>query len=300
MIIGHEAIRSRLWRAVEKQCAAQTYLFVGPENIGKLAVALELGEQLLGTVAHSDCVVIRPERVEEKGKVKELPIRVKTIREATRTLGLSGRVGTKAVLIVDDAHKMSEGAQNAFLKTLEEPFPGATIILVTHDEGGILSTILSRCERVSFSLLPGNVMEESFPDVPEVLRRLGRPGLCVSFREQPDVFSEHIRRLEQLQSFSSLPMNDRAMLADACVSDVAGAERLFAWWMSALNRELITDISTEDRRAILEQIHMLVATLRDLRRFSGSARLIMEHFFFFRKSVSPLLARNMTKVGLAR
>ncbi|QQR77661.1 MAG: hypothetical protein IPJ67_00730 [Candidatus Moraniibacteriota bacterium] len=295
MIIGHEAIRDRLRRATEKQCVAQTYIFVGPESVGKLAVAVELAGELLGSASISDCAVIRPERIEEKGKVKELPISVKMIREATHTLGLSGRVGTGNVLIVDDAHKMSEGAQNAFLKTLEEPFPGATIILVTYNEGGMLSTILSRCERVSFALVTGDVLAESFSDVPETIRQLGRPGLCASFRENPEMFADSLRRLDMLRGFALLSLSDRVMLADACTNDIPGAERLLAWWMSALNREMLTVPHTYERRALLERLHAVAATLRDLRRFPGSARLILEQLFFFRKSVSPLLMQRMTK-----
>lgn len=301
MILGHEAIRDRLRRAVEKRCAAQTYLFVGPESVGKLSVALDFARRLSGDDSLSDCSVIRSERVEEKGKVKEMPISVKMIREATRALGLSGRNGTRTILIVDDAHKMSEGAQNAFLKTLEEPLPGVTIILVTHNEGGVLSTILSRCERVSFSLVSRDVIDTGFPDVPEAIRRLGRPGLCISLREHPDEFAESFRRLDRLQSFHLLSISDRAMLADACVNDISAAERLFSWWMSFLTQELSSDVSTASRRReILKLLHAIAETLRDVRRFPGSVRLTVEQLFFFRESSSTLFSRNMTRSGLAK
>ena len=210
-------------------------------------------------------------------------------------LGLSSRAGRGNVLIVDDAHTMSEGAQNAFLKTLEEPFPGATIILVTHNEGEILSTILSRCERVSFALVAERALLDAFPDVLETLRRLGRPGLCVSFREQAEVFAESVRKLDMLQSFSSLPFHDRAMLADACVNDIPNAERLLVWWMSALNRTMNDLTHTSERRETLELLHAVSATLRDMRRFPGSTRLILEHLFFFRSGASPLLLQMLTK-----
>ena len=295
MIFGHEAIRERLRRAVEKKRVAHAYLFVGPESVGKRAVALELAELLAGESFPSNTTVLRPERIEEKGKVKEVPIRVKAIREATHMLGLSSRAGRGNVLIVDDAHTMSEGAQNAFLKTLEEPFPGATIILVTHNEGEILSTILSRCERVSFALVAERALLDAFPDVLETLRRLGRPGLCVSFREQAEVFAESVRKLDMLQSFSSLPFHDRAMLADACVNDIPSAERLLVWWMSALNRTMNDLTHTSERRETLELLHAVSATLRDMRRFPGSTRLILEHLFFFRSGASPLLLQMLTK-----
>lgn len=56
--------------------------------------------------------------------------------------------------IVDDAHKMTTEAQNAFLKTLEEPPDGTLLILITSEPSSLLSTIRSRCARVVFDALP--------------------------------------------------------------------------------------------------------------------------------------------------
>ena len=299
MVIGHETIRERLRRSAENRRAAHAYLFSGPENVGKLAIALEFSESLLGAAASiSNRMILRPERVEEKGKVKELPISVKNIRDAVHTLGLSNSGGGSALLI-DDAHKMSESAQNAFLKTLEEPFSGRIILLVTHDEGSVLPTILSRCERVPFSLVESEVLEKFFPDVPEALRRLGRPGLCVSFRESPEAFSEPLRRLEMLRSFRSLPMSDRADIADLCANDITRAEQLLSWWISELNQELISN-PPQDKRESLRLLHTVSTTLRDIRRFPGSARITLEQLFLFGKAVLPLFSRTMTGVEFLR
>ena len=60
MIIGHETIRERLRRAVEKKRVAHAYLFVGPESVGKRAVALELAELFAGESFSSNTTVLRP------------------------------------------------------------------------------------------------------------------------------------------------------------------------------------------------------------------------------------------------
>jgi len=296
MIIGHEALRERLRRAVEKNRSAQAYLFVGPENVGKRAVALELAALLLRESSSRDVTILRPERVEEKGKVKEKAIGVEAIRDATRMLGLSNLSGRGKVLLVDDAHRLSEGAQNAFLKTLEEPFPGTTIVLVTHEEGMLLPTLLSRCERVSFPLVSEDALSKRFPDVPETLWRLGRPGLCVSFQESPESFGECLHRLESLLLFEALSFSDRAARAEAFSNDIPEAERMFAWWIAAIERGVFSAKSSLERRKRIQLLHAVSATLRDLRRFPGSARLTLEHLFFFRKSVAPLLARNISAI----
>lgn len=287
MIIGHEPIRERLRRAAKRKRTAQAYLFVGPENVGKLAVAKELAELLVGGASLSDMAVLRPERVEEKGKVRERPIGVEKIREATRMLGLSHATGAGKILIVDDAHRLTEEAQSAFLKTLEEPFPGTTIFLVTHEEGAILPTIVSRTERVSFGLVPKNEISEHFPTVSSVFRKLGRPGLAVSFQENPESYEEHIRVLESLLSFESLSFSNRVKCAELFSNDIPYAERMLSWWIGGLEHSVSSAADTKRRRQFLELIQNVSATLRDLRRFPGSARLTIEHLLFFGRSVSP-------------
>jgi DNA polymerase III delta prime subunit len=58
------------------------------------------------------------------------------------------------VAILDDAQKMTDAAENAFLKTLEEPPPDTLLILVTSEPLSLLPTTLSRCARVVFDALP--------------------------------------------------------------------------------------------------------------------------------------------------
>jgi DNA polymerase III delta prime subunit len=74
----------------------------------------------------------------------------RTIESLLRTTA----AGERRVVIVDDAHKMTEEAENAFLKTLEEPPPGTLIVLVTAEPLLLLPTTLSRCAQVVFGPLP--------------------------------------------------------------------------------------------------------------------------------------------------
>ncbi|MBN1593972.1 MAG: hypothetical protein JW941_12080 [Candidatus Coatesbacteria bacterium] len=69
-------------------------------------------------------------------------------------------LGSRHLCIIDDAHKMLEPAQNALLKTLEEPPAGAVIILVTENPTALLPTILSRCQTVEFRRLSTGAVEQ--------------------------------------------------------------------------------------------------------------------------------------------
>ena len=72
----------------------------------------------------------------------------------------SPRLNHNKVFIIDEAELLDNTGQNALLKTLEEPSPGTFIILVTSSEDRLLATIRSRCQRVTFTALPENIVAE--------------------------------------------------------------------------------------------------------------------------------------------
>ncbi|MCA9244340.1 MAG: DNA polymerase III subunit [Phycisphaerales bacterium] len=73
-------------------------------------------------------------------------------------------LGQRRVFIVRDAERMNEEAQNALLKTLEEPPGAATLILVTSAADRLLSTIRSRCQRIAFDPLPRAFVTEKLAE----------------------------------------------------------------------------------------------------------------------------------------
>jgi DNA polymerase-3 subunit delta' len=93
-----------------------------------------------------------------------LPIRV--IREVCDQFALKPARGPRKVAIVDDADDLNDEAANAFLKTLEEPPPGAVLILIGTSAEVQLQTIVSRCQVVRFDPLPA-------PDIADLLREQG-------------------------------------------------------------------------------------------------------------------------------
>ncbi len=138
-LVGNEAAFDRLRGILASGRLAHAYLFSGPEGLGKRLAALDFAQALRAQTT----VVSVPEEKHEIG--------IAQVHEVIRSLALSS--DRRRVVLVDDAHRMSDEAMNAILKTLEEPPPGTTIVLVTHVPDRMLGTIRSRCQSVLFFAL---------------------------------------------------------------------------------------------------------------------------------------------------
>jgi DNA polymerase-3 subunit delta' len=83
-------------------------------------------------------------------------IKINSIRDVRKFLSLEyGDIPVRAI-IVEDAHLMNDEAQNALLKSLEEPPEGVVFILITHKPDDLLNTIISRCQKIKFNPLSNN------------------------------------------------------------------------------------------------------------------------------------------------
>src|SRR5262245_29901312 len=89
---------------------------------------------------------------EEAARQKDL--KIDTVREWQRDVNLRPYEGRRRVLILHDAERLSEAASNAMLKTLEEPPPYVTLVLVANTSGELLPTIVSRCQPIKLRPVP--------------------------------------------------------------------------------------------------------------------------------------------------
>ncbi len=118
---------------------------------------------------HPDVLVLREERAMAKagrwepegGRTPSRDLVVAQIRDLTdHRLSLRLFEGRRRVVIIDPADAMNVQAQNALLKTLEEPPDDTTLVLVSSAPDELLPTIRSRCLRVPFGPLPAALVEE--------------------------------------------------------------------------------------------------------------------------------------------
>ena len=158
----HDALWVQLHTAWRDKRWPHALLLHGPEGVGKHALALRLahallcdrpstewqgcGEcascKLLQSNTHPDFLMIAPE--EDKQQIS-----VDQIRESCAQLALTSYRRGYKVAIVAPAHQMTVAAANSLLKTLEEPAPNTSLILVTSRPGALLATLRSRCQQVA-------------------------------------------------------------------------------------------------------------------------------------------------------
>ncbi len=106
------------------------------------------------------------------------------------------------VTVIRDAHRMNSSSSNALLKTLEEPFPHAKLLLTTDSVGNILPTILSRCLAVACETPTEADLRRHFPDATteEIRFAEGAPGRLQTILERRELYRRLLHFAQRLPS----------------------------------------------------------------------------------------------------
>lgn len=156
-LIGNNKAKETLEKTIQNKHILHSYLFIGPEGIGKKQFAIRFSKAILCTEEDKPCGKCKScielegnnnpdfELIESDGKIKIEQIRMMQNKIAEKPI-ISGR----KVYLIDNSDTMTQEAQNCLLKTLEEPPEYITIILIASNENKILNTIKSRCSKVNF------------------------------------------------------------------------------------------------------------------------------------------------------
>ncbi|GAG15421.1 unnamed protein product, partial [marine sediment metagenome] len=216
-----------------EQSLPHALLLTGPQGMGKLSFAQAFAEdvlccgdnaaysaQLLQAGNHSDYFEVQPE---EAGKA----IKVDQIRALVAKLNQTPQISSYQVALINPAENMNIAAANALLKTLEEPPGNVVLLLVTHRASGLLPTIRSRCQQISFPVPPVNIVREWLVDqvqdkavIDGLIRQADGIPLNALALTQSDALAE---RVQLLKAFIALCEGSQTpvQLAELCQKEQA-------------------------------------------------------------------------------
>jgi DNA polymerase-3 subunit delta' len=182
-IHGHDDVVEQFRRALNRGRLASTFLFVGPEGIGKRTFALKLAQSLLCQTrpekaldpcgACPSCLQVLAgshpdiEVVSKPPEKSYLPLefligdKEHRMREGLcHRIALKPFMGGRRIAMIDDADYLNAEGANCLLKTLEEPPPRSVLILIGTTPAKQLPTIRSRCQVIRFRPLPAELIAE--------------------------------------------------------------------------------------------------------------------------------------------
>ncbi len=286
-LIGHQKIRNFLDKSIERGTLAQAYLFTGPKHLGKFSVALHLAGKMTGGMdlkINPDIIIVAPEIEDKKGIIKKKDIKVEQVRELQRELALAPQNGKCRVAIIDDAERLTTAAQNALLKTLEEPNEKSSLILVCHNLEKILPTIRSRVVIKNFGLVAPLEIERVLPEASSaeaVFWSLGRPGLAVEFSKYPQKLEVLEESKKELAEIFENHLADKFSLAEELGKDTSKLKEKLEIWTVLLRQNILTEDFplTVSREKALELIEQIAESLRLIQETNSSPRIVLENLF---------------------
>ncbi|MDA3802495.1 MAG: AAA family ATPase [Patescibacteria group bacterium] len=228
--IGNDNAISFLDKVISSGNPASTFLFVGPDNLGKSTIALSFARNLQKSLGIEDKEGsfdgdLHVLDLEEDKKT----ISIEAVREYIRTLSLSSFSNGFKIALIKNADYLSEESKSALLKTLEEPKEGVVIIMLARDLESFPATITSRAQVVRFQpvsaetiydylILNYNTKRTLAKDLANY--SLGRPLSAIKLLEEEGLYEKYIDKAEKwLKVLEGDSVNARMAFLDEFFKD---------------------------------------------------------------------------------
>jgi DNA polymerase-3 subunit gamma/tau len=272
-IVGQEHVTRTLANAIQSNRVAHAYIFSGVRGVGKTTTARILAKALncvKGPTAKPDntCEICREISAGTSLDVLEIDAasnrgidQIRELREMVRYAPASSRY---KIVILDEAHQLTDEASNALLKTLEEPPERVVFILATTRAENLVETIKSRAQLFQFRSL-------TFKEIAGEIERIATAenlkiesgAVGVLARAAEGSLRDGLSLLEQAISYSG------DEITDAQVRELLGVVA------ESVLDELVEAISTQSADRALSLVHRLISDGQNLQHF---CREVIRHF----------------------
>jgi DNA polymerase-3 subunit delta' len=285
-IVGHKKIIDYLEKSVQRDSLHHAYLFTGPEHVGKFTVAMNWAERILGNVSqtNADLIIVRPEIEEKNGVTKKKAIGIENISELQRKIITTATNGKYKIVIIDEAERLNVSAQNALLKTLEEPPENVILILISQNNEKLLPTILSRCQIKKFNPVSPKEISDIVVSCGDargeiLFWSLGRPGLAKIFSQDEAAILERKESCRELQGMLAKDVNEKFILAENWSKNTTSIIEKLNWWMIMIRENLLGN-SQEIRISKIKALKMaekINESIDILKNTNSNPRLVLEN-----------------------
>jgi len=281
-LLGHAWAVALLTAHLQRGAPRHAYLLTGPQGVGRRTLALRYAQAL--NADHPDQPGdfnpdhIRSRQIERmqhpdlfivERQAGDRDIKVDAVRALQHSLAFAPYEAPYRVAVLRNFENASPSAQNAMLKTLEEP-PSRVVLLVTAESAeALLPTIASRCEVLRLRSLALDVVSKGLqdqwdlpPEQAELLAHVsgGRPGFALHLHHHPEILAARSTWLDEQQSLLSAPRRKRFDYAEGLAKDKDSLQAVLVVWLSFWRDVLLrtaqaaAPLANPDRTREIEQI----------------------------------------------
>ena len=246
-VLGHAWAVDLLQSHLRAGHVRHAYLFTGPDQVGKrtLALAFAMALNCVEPPRPGDacgrcrpCTGLKQERHADLSVVRigsdESEIKIDTVRELSRQLSLTPLEARRRIALLVDFELASASAQNALLKTLEEPPEAVVLLLTARSTANLLPTIVSRCEVLNLRPLNPEPIEQALradglpPEQARLLAAIsgGRPGLARALAADEELLTRRTAALDELMRLMTGGRGERFAVAERLARKRKNSEEL--------------------------------------------------------------------------